>query len=132
MFVALHRDQVAAIRAELMHARELTAELRGLCKEQCTRPLPPPAPYELTHEVGPTEAVPKFPTAADRPEAAQPPANGTHHADDEAPSLPVPEGVPADTSPDGSIHAWLGKRLAALDAERQGRWQKILDFIRGK
>jgi pSer/pThr/pTyr-binding forkhead associated (FHA) protein len=133
MFGALHRDQMAAIRAELTHARELTAELRSLCREQSCRPHTPPAvPYEPAHQAPPTDSVRNFTEEAVSAEEPPPPVNGTKPEPARASPLPTPESVAGDATPDATIHAWLGKRLAALDAERQGRWQKILDFIRGK
>src|SRR5262249_46294801 len=35
------------------------------------------------------------------------------------------------TEEDIRIHAWLAKRLAALDRERHGLWPRILRFLRG-
>jgi hypothetical protein len=31
-----------------------------------------------------------------------------------------------------NIHVWLSERIAALNAERQGRWQKLLNLMMGK
>jgi hypothetical protein len=66
-------------------------------------------------------------TVADEPPAvtaapAEPmkfsPANGQ-----EATS---PAPAPAD------VHEWLNRRIVELQEERQGRWQKLLRFVRGE
>jgi predicted component of type VI protein secretion system len=40
--------------------------------------------------------------------------------------LPLPQG-----QPEKDMHAWLSQRLAALQQERQTRWQKIVNYLTG-
>jgi hypothetical protein len=50
------------------------------------------------------------------------------------PTLPepaAPNGHHATPPPDGT-HAELWQRMTELEQQRQGRWQKILDFLKGK
>jgi len=64
-----------------------------------------------------------------------------------ATEFPTPEGSPAGPAstpsndpstgfpgnlPDDEIHAFLSRRIATLQMERQGRWQKLLGMIVGR
>jgi pSer/pThr/pTyr-binding forkhead associated (FHA) protein len=47
------------------------------------------------------------------------------------PTTPPPSStVPPDPNADAT-HGWLSDRIAALQQERAGRWQKIMGFVRG-
>jgi pSer/pThr/pTyr-binding forkhead associated (FHA) protein len=43
-----------------------------------------------------------------------------------------PSPGPSGNPPDDNIHALLFRRIATLQTERQGRWQKILEMIAGR
>ncbi|MBI3410913.1 MAG: FHA domain-containing protein [Planctomycetes bacterium] len=59
----------------------------------------------------------------DRQEEHKPERQEEHKPDKPAATAPPPDSPPAD------IHAWLCERMAALQEERQTRWQKILSFF---
>jgi hypothetical protein len=41
------------------------------------------------------------------------------------------DASPPEDQPGGHIHALLCQKIAALQQERQGRWQRVLDLVRG-
>jgi hypothetical protein len=103
MFSALHREQMGLVRQELDRLRQLTGELQDLQAE-----------------------LRKNGTGSPAGEASRP-AQDTE-ADGPADS---PSTTPAEPAADIRIHAWLGERIAALHAERQGRWEKLMSFLKG-
>ena len=114
MFSTLHKEQSALVREELEHLRKLTGELTALQAEKARQALPAPAaplPANGTTAGGPTPA-------------AAPDGKGKAEA---APGIPkeTPAAPPAD------VHDWLSRRIDALQAERQGRWQKLLQAVMG-
>ncbi|HVS40499.1 MAG TPA: FHA domain-containing protein [Gemmataceae bacterium] len=117
MFGALHREQTALVRAELEEMRRLTQELNELKAEQARQALTRPA-------------APAAAPEAERPTVAAPPADASQPAPPPLSSEPAGKGdSSAPASPD--VHDWLSHRVAALQEERNGRWQKILQFITG-
>jgi predicted component of type VI protein secretion system len=111
MFSAMHNDQVSFLREELSRLQQVTQELNGLQKELQKSGQAPPGP-----------------AASPAPFAGAPPAYAPAPAPD-LPPLPEPNGPPQGTP---ELHAWLCQRMEALQQERQGRWQKIMDFLTGK
>lgn len=121
MFGSLHREQMELIRDELDHLHQVTRELQELRTELVKQPAP---------------AAPLRPAAAPRPAVetrrAPQPASGPARSAQPAPAAPLP-GEKSSPHPDGAdIHAWLNRRIASLEEERQGRWQKILGYVLGK
>jgi pSer/pThr/pTyr-binding forkhead associated (FHA) protein len=135
MMGALHRDQMEAVREELDRVAAITHELQSLQSELAERSL-----TTATTPAAGAAPVPPTATALSRP--APPLArNGTEGegaaggpvrdrpVPPQAPPVPpsVPGAVPAEDP-----HEWLNRRIAAIQEERQSRWQKILGFLRGK
>lgn len=54
-----------------------------------------------------------------------------NHQEERKPELAAATAPPPDAPP-GDVHAWLCERVAALQEERQTRWQKILGFFSKK
>lgn len=106
-FGNLHREQLALVREELGQIQNLTRELHEL-QSAGTRPTPSPRP-----------APPPAP-AATRSSVPNPVTES-----------PIPAPAAAVRN-EGDIHVWLSKRLAVLQQERQTRWQKVLNVLRGK
>jgi hypothetical protein len=110
MFGNLQREQMALIRQELEQIQELTRQLHTLQSEGAARAAMP---------LGAT------------PQAAAPSATMPGRS-----SKPAASAAKADTpSPqfcDPNVHVWLSQRLAALQQERQNRWQKVLSLVTGK
>jgi hypothetical protein len=134
MFCTMHREQMSCIRDELDHVQCLTRELQELQAElrQVTatgEPAPrpqsaPPTPARLDQRTpAPKPAKPAKTPATDKP--LSPAATGP------APAEKTPQAS-GDSPRDANVHAWLRERIAALHAERQGRWQKIMKFVMGK
>lgn len=158
MFSALHRDQMGIIREELDRLHQLTQELKGLQTELARQPASGERSAEkpaitsddmaaellervkslIQHEQGPANGPPSAPVPSPaavslpRPEIPKPAV---------PPPMPplAPQPAPAATGLDGSpaqpnqeIHAWLHQRIAAIQQERESRWQKILQFMLGK
>lgn len=123
-FGNLHREQLALIREELDQIRDLTRELQSLKAEQ-KQQLPPSRPAPTQSPIPPRPSVPK---AAPAPRADTPPSAAAR------PASPGAELPPAATAArcENDIHIWLSQRMAALQRERQSRWQKILNVLTGK
>ncbi|HXG10517.1 MAG TPA: hypothetical protein VNK04_12215, partial [Gemmataceae bacterium] len=63
--------------------------------------------------------------------AAEPQAASPAPAD--PPPAPATNGPPGANAPtNAEIHAWLSQRIAAIQQERETRWQKIVNFVLGK
>jgi pSer/pThr/pTyr-binding forkhead associated (FHA) protein len=105
MFASLQRDQMGLVREELDEIRQLTAELQALQAELTNAP-PAAEARDLGDRAGASSAAASPPPAApaDRP---PPPAIG------------------------GEIHALLSRRIADLERERQGHWQRIVHMVLG-
>jgi pSer/pThr/pTyr-binding forkhead associated (FHA) protein len=131
MFGEMHRDQMGVIREELDRLQQVACELSDLQSE-----LRKHAPASLSAQTTKQKAsaVPGTNGIASHPPAAASSSNGAHlgsprvAAAHSSPSTSQLNGPPADSS----IHLWLSRRIAALQEERQGRWQKILEFMMGK
>jgi pSer/pThr/pTyr-binding forkhead associated (FHA) protein len=129
LFSGMHQEQMSLIRDELAQLHRLSEEQRALQGElasgtqssgQAGQPtlrlvseeLPirnSPAAPDMAPHAGRDEAAP----SASRRAASQPPPSAPRQSPDE-------------------IHAQLFERLAAIQNERQGRWQKLLNSVLGK
>jgi pSer/pThr/pTyr-binding forkhead associated (FHA) protein len=112
----LHGDQMETVRQELDQLRGLTDELQQL---RAQLNADPPAAA-----AGPPEAAGQARTALPAPPAAP-----------KAPAAAAagPAGQSKDRPAAGAeLHAWLNQRIADLQRERQGRWQKVLSFVLGR
>jgi hypothetical protein len=149
MFVAMHREHSASVRHELDMVQKLTRELSAL--QERTGQAPDSENARLTSSVdrgygerepvearnhikqdkkpfadrpaqGGDRARPRFAepaTSSKPPGAGVPPAPGS-----------VPPGSDGDRAVDDEqIHAHLTRRIADLQRERQGYWQRILSTI---
>jgi len=160
MFSALHKDQMAFFRQEMDRVQQLTQELHLLQIEAARHsqdpgtPAPPvetarplqatsPAPaveaarYSRAASPGPPRP-PAPPTSSQAPQAA-PPAAVAAAPQPPSPGLPPspqPSVTESGTSPGApagqDIHVWLCQRMAAVQEERQNRWQKLLGLLSGK
>jgi pSer/pThr/pTyr-binding forkhead associated (FHA) protein len=145
MFSTMHREQMDVIREELDRLHELTRELQELRDEltrapsRATAPAAGPAPRPAP--------VPILPPATAGPARAPAASGGPAGPPGEAPA-PVP---PAGPRPDRALHgaglgpvgepeaadaprdavAWIHQRIAAIQQERETRWQKIVKLLPG-
>jgi len=102
MFGNLQREQMAMVRQELDQIQELTRELHALQAEGVRQAAPSSGPNS-------SAPVPSAKRAA-----------------------PAPPPVDASKFCDPDVHTLLSQRLAAIQEERQTRWQKVLGLITGK
>jgi pSer/pThr/pTyr-binding forkhead associated (FHA) protein len=133
MFSAVHKDQMAFFQQEMDRVQQLTGELH-LLRIEAAKHAPAPAPT---------------PTPASTPAKTRPqtPPPAAAHASPPAPAAPAPPAAPAtpaSAAPDNAatagvsapagqdIHFWLIQRMAAVQEERQNRWQKLLGLLSGK
>ena len=140
---AMHQDQMALIREELGCLRAVAEEqaaLRLKVEGQARAIAGPPALRLVSG--GPAEATVRPPSGI----SARRPTDLTIGADDRRPSRPTPAPTtpPPATGPartplprvapaeEGAFHARLFDRLAEIQGERQGRWQKLVDSLLGK
>ena len=136
MFVAMHREHLASVRHELDMVQRLTRELGDLQGKVAQSPGSNDAGIERpARESGSDRAVSRKKKDArlipDQPvdrkmRTGQPVVGGKVPS---ARGSAVPES--AEPSPQGSeqIHAGLTQRIAQLQRERQGYWQRILSTI---
>jgi pSer/pThr/pTyr-binding forkhead associated (FHA) protein len=136
LFTTMHQDQVGLVRRELEAYQQATRELRSL-QEELLRHGPPAVStaqdLPRTGELPATGTAP--PGSKGGGEATGAKAGGASpgredpaRARGEAPQ----EDEPKPDEQTAEVHAWLSKRIADLQQERQGRWQRILDFVMGK
>jgi len=130
-FSGLHRDQLQLIRQELNQLSELTRELQSLQTEQARMTSMP-----VRTEIGSASEIKAVSPQQPAPRAVSTAAEATARATPSGPSKP-PEERPAAAARDSrrsnpDVHAWLAQRLAAVEQERQNRWQRILHVLTGK
>jgi len=149
MFVAMHREHSASVRHELDMVQQLTRELSAL--QAKTAQAPGSANSGLTagvdrpdRERGPVPAIDRKKLdkqpLSDQPDQggnrARPnstePAGRSKAAGSKIPSAkgsvpPVSDGTRAEENE--QVHALLTQRIAELQRERQGYWQRILSTI---
>jgi pSer/pThr/pTyr-binding forkhead associated (FHA) protein len=111
---------------------EVSAETAAMAEVASLHPSPAPEPVDAIDDL--EEACLVSPAEALTPElAASDSAPGPAPAVEEtvaAAVFPSPEATPRAAPPDPEkVHAWLLERMAVIQKERQGRWQKIMDFF---
>jgi pSer/pThr/pTyr-binding forkhead associated (FHA) protein len=151
MFVAMHREHLASVRHELNMVQQLTRELGALQAQTAGSPGSESAALtsgaDRPHrERGPLQTSERK-KQHKKPRSDQPDpvkkrtginsagsegrsrdaAHGMSPRDASAP----PESVRTPSEGDDQIHADLTQRIAQLQRERQGYWQKILSTING-
>jgi hypothetical protein len=104
---AVHREQADLIRQELAQVAELT---RQLCALQAGTAAAPAAVAPPAREA---VALPRLDAPAPAAAAPAPPPGSVERAD------------PA-------VHLWLTQRIAAIQAERQGRLHRVLGVLLGR
>jgi len=150
MFVAMHKEHSASVRHELDMVQRLTRELSALQAKTPQSPesenARPPASADRTarkHGPVPTpdrrKTQAKKPVSDDRDQRGDPaepnPIEPTGRSWDAGPKVPPAKGsgppVSNGTRAEGNeqIHALLTQRIAQLQRERQGYWQRILSTI---
>jgi hypothetical protein len=106
-FGAMHRDQIAEVRAELDRIGDLSRELQSLQQaERAAAPDPDPS------------SGPGSP-----PESSEPPPGDRQDGPPEPPRDPNLGAVGRD------LHDVICRRITSLQAERQSRWKRILDLL---
>jgi pSer/pThr/pTyr-binding forkhead associated (FHA) protein len=151
MFGTMHREQMDVIRAELDRLHDLTEELQALRSELANTSRRPASP-----STGPTAAARPDRRAASIPTlAAMPPPGAARQREPAKDPSPPPAAAAAPVGPspfspaqarivaqaepapagpalgDGDAVMWIHQRIAALQQERETRWQKILKILPG-
>lgn len=154
MFSSMHKDQMGLIREELAQIQQLTREQQALQAELAKRPvasspdvLAPPfrvVPAVSDTAPGLVEELGHIPFPGPACEAPAPPGAApvepTGFVPGAAPRMTgrADEGLgrsPTDDTrnvAEDHVHAMLVQRLAAIQDERQTRWQKLLKSVMGK
>jgi hypothetical protein len=115
-FRKMQADQMQMVWTELAQIRRLNEEVTSLKSSMARLPAAPPKP------------------AAEPPRPPQPAANPIPVPRPPAPApARKPETVPPQpAAPAGQdVHTWLSQRVAGLEKEREGRWQKLVNFLTG-
>ncbi len=153
MFSTMHREQMDVVREELGQIRHLTQELQETQAELRKQTAPAQASPSARSAATPTLASPAPPrdakvkapdwssTEQRRPpvERPRPPAQDTERLSDTKQaraSQPSAAGKRDTVAPPGgdaarNLHAVLAQRIAALQQERQTRWQKLVQMMTG-
>ena len=143
-FVGIHQEQMALIREELGQIRALTEEQAGLRSrvEGQARAVGGPTALRLVSGeprspsgrqapildfASPTQPVPPPPKLAIGPSLQAGAGIGRTASLGGSP----PPGA-ASLPDDGEFHARIFDRLAEIQGERQGRWQKLMESLIGK
>lgn len=129
-FGSLHREQTTILREELAQVNRLTRELNALqavLQQESAGGSGTPAAV-------PTLAVGPVPRDEPAPAPDPGPVPDSHAAASTAPDRPpLPARTPTPSTGAGEDpHLVLARRIAALQQERAGRWQKILGFVLGR
>jgi pSer/pThr/pTyr-binding forkhead associated (FHA) protein len=124
MFSALHKDQMAFFQQEMDRVQELTGELH-LLRIEASKHAPSAAPPASPPPQATAQARPAFSGPSTPLPSAPRPSPGTSAKDSTTTA-----GVSAPAGQD--IHVWLCQRMAAVQEERQNRWQKLLALLSGK
>jgi pSer/pThr/pTyr-binding forkhead associated (FHA) protein len=160
MFNTLQRDQIGVIRQELDHLHKLTEELQTLQTELAKRTVATPGgaratppqpvspwgpPSNSVNTAGRTATVPKpapvrpqplpgGPMPVQAPPGSVPPNPNPESTATPAVAVPQPSNRPAaiPEHTDPAFHAFLAERIAAIQEERQTRWQKVVSFLSRK
>jgi predicted component of type VI protein secretion system len=119
----MHGDQMKLVWQELAEIRRLNEEANSLKARlaalppapAAARPAPPPPPRVET-PLPAANGLPPAPTTPIPPRAVPTPT-------------PAPAAKPEKETAD--VHAWLSRRVAEVQREREGRWQKVLGFLKG-
>jgi hypothetical protein len=136
MFVAMHREHLASVRHELDMVQRLTRELSDLQGKVAQSPESNDSGIERpSRESGSDRAVSRKKKEArllpdqpvDRKKRTGQPVVGGKVPRAKASAVPESAEPPAHGS--GQIHAGLTERIAQLQRERQGYWQRILSTI---
>jgi hypothetical protein len=153
MFGTLQRDQMDLVREELGRLNQLNQDLHALQSELASRspagspaaaiPAPAPADPVMTETLARIEAMLQQASTpaqgvppGSRPSSPLPP---TPEREPETipigakpsppPSTPLPE---IGNLPDEAVHVFLFERIAAIQHERQTRWQRVLGLVMGR
>ncbi len=130
MIHRMHTDQMDLVRTELQRLRELSLEIQearlnqqalARAAEEARREKPP----GRARQPAPINGAAASHAPAPRP-TPQPPA--------EAPEAPPPGPTPpppANAEADADVHGALAAKIAALEAQRQTIWQRILGALPG-
>jgi Inner membrane component of T3SS, cytoplasmic domain len=150
MFGTMHREQMDVIREELDRLHDLTRELQDLKAELARAPTRAPAP--AVEPAAPPSAAPtpivtepaaspvRVPAAGAVAGAAAaaaavptlPPAGP--RPDQVRPGVSIGAGAAGDSEAAGAPRdavAWIHQRIAAIQQERETRWQKIVKLLPG-
>ncbi len=144
MFSSMHREQMDVIREELDRLHDLTRELQELREElaqSSARPAPAAAPARPIPTLPPRSQPVSPPKPAEIPSASVAPASAptSSPAARPGPTRPVvppptdprpDQAAPGVASPQDAV-AWIHQRIAAIQQERETRWQKIVKLLPG-
>jgi pSer/pThr/pTyr-binding forkhead associated (FHA) protein len=127
MFTDMHQDQMSLIREEMDQLHQLT-------REQQTLQAALLGSTGTTHDRPTLRLVAAETTPTPTPE--DPGRSGTLAPPPPQPAEPSPDPRPrprpTGTADPDQIHADLVNRLAAIQEERQGRWQRLVESLTGR
>jgi pSer/pThr/pTyr-binding forkhead associated (FHA) protein len=142
MFGELHREQLGAVREELLRLQEVAAELRELQaalarggagartdlagSPQHRAAVPRRLEGPAAGLPGPGKTAPEIPPREMMGESGTAPSGGEQQVS------PPPRKPPAAGAADQDLHATISQRILELQQEHETRWQKILSFLGGK
>jgi pSer/pThr/pTyr-binding forkhead associated (FHA) protein len=117
MFSTMHKEQMTMVREEMDHLRRITAELQELQAQKAQS-------AQNGAEAKTVATVERKSAQVDVGE--RPAAVPAWDLESKAPAEATANAGAAD------VHDWLSQRIASLQEERQGRWQKVMKFVMGR
>jgi hypothetical protein len=132
MFSDLHREQLVLIREELNRLHHVTQEIQTLQMELARNPRPP-VPEFLERTLSGTGGTIGAGPGEHAKESGQAPTNGTQEASRPEQPAAMAAIVSGTAAPDSAdFHVLITQRIAALQDQRQGLWQKIVSYLKPK
>jgi hypothetical protein len=139
MFGQMQESQMRLIREELNRLHQISQNLHGL---QALLPSPSEARQVIPQTLAGKQVVNNFQNGKEAfPPSSQPASSSGTPATRDGTSATSPRSggglqhtplAPAAGPSQGDVHAVLCEKIAALQQERQGPWQTILQFLGGK
>jgi pSer/pThr/pTyr-binding forkhead associated (FHA) protein len=139
-FGSMHREQMGLVRQELDRLHELTRELHELQRElprhRANGSISPSQAAEVpvAETLRPADPMPVQtppPKRKNPPEPAVTPEMKKVAAPEKKKTdQPNGERPPAQKGED--VHLWLTQRIAAIQEERQGLWNRLMGMLKGK
>jgi hypothetical protein len=134
-FWRMHADQMRVVWEELAQIRRLNDEVASLKETLARQPAVPAAirapearrPAALPNDNRPWDARPgDLPAATPAAKTSAGPAHPLIKNGE-----PIGRMPPTSAPGEDDVHSWVSRRIAEVQRDREGRWQRIVSFLTG-